>query len=882
KSQATRTDLEVLRLKNELALQKDSYRSLIEEYEVASEQLTSAHEEVLSTNEELQSANEELETAKEELQVGNEELSASNQELTLVNTDLTNFSASMGVASLMLSPDLRIRRITPLCSDVLKILPADVGRPLADIRLAIDVASLPELLEAALRRGTVSVQEVTDRDGRWYRVQVRPYRSADHKIEGAVLSFFDVDDLKKKEREADELRREAETLNAVGQKLAAELDVKKLVQVVTDAAASLTGAQFGAFFYSVTGSDGESYVLSTIPGVSREHFSKSPLPRNTALFEATSRGAGVVRLDDVGADPRYGTTASLFGEPKGQLPVASYLAVPVVSREGKVLGGLFFGHAEPGRFLPKHERLAVGLASQAAVAIDNARLYADVAQREQELSDFFENASVGCHWVGPDGTILRANRAELRMLGYSKAEYVGRHIAEFHVDRPVIDDILRRLAANEVIRDYPARMRTKDGQIREVLIDSSVLWTDGKFVHTRCFTRDVTDLRRAQAADARLAALVASSDDPIVSKTLDGIITSWNKAAERMFGYSEKEVVGKSITVLFPEARLDEEREILAKLRRGESIEHYETERRRKDGSLVQVSLTVSPIRDAQGRILGASKIARDITERKRVEAEIRRLNADLERRVHERTASLEAAVRELDAFAYTIAHDLRAPLRAVHGFGQLLLEEYQGVLDEKAKGYVSQMIQGGSRMDALITDLLSYSRLNRQEVVLEALPLEVEVDRALEELKTDLAERGAVVAVKRPLPRVRGHAVTLKQAILNLVANAAKFVAPGTKPRITLWAERRPAAAAGARPTVRLWVEDNGIGIDPRYHDRLFRVFERLNPHEKYPGTGIGLAIVRRSIEKMGGRAGLESALGQGSRFWIELDAAEDAVASN
>ncbi|HET9234220.1 MAG TPA: PAS domain S-box protein, partial [Candidatus Eisenbacteria bacterium] len=241
-------------------------------------------------------------------------------------------------------------------------------------------------------------------------------------------------------------------------------------------------------------------------------------------------------------------------------------------------------------------------------------------QSERELSDFFENASVAMHWVGSDGIILRVNRAELNMLGYDLEEYVGHPISEFHVDKDVIDDLLARLAAGETVQDCEARMRCKDGSIKHVLIDSSVRWVAGKFVHTRCFTRDITDRKQAELARARLAAIVESSQDAIISKTLEGRIVSWNTGAEHTFGYRAEEAIGRSIMILIPEERHDEERVILERIRRGQRIEHYETVRIAKDGRRVAVSLTISPVRDDSGRIIGVSKISRDITARKKAE----------------------------------------------------------------------------------------------------------------------------------------------------------------------------------------------------------------------------------------------------------------------
>jgi len=248
---------------------------------------------------------------------------------------------------------------------------------------------------------------------------------------------------------------------------------------------------------------------------------------------------------------------------------------------------------------------------------DLKKTEAALRQQEQQLADFFESATIGLHWVGPDGTILRANRAELDLLGYRREEYVGRNIIEFHEDRDTINDILGRLTAGEVLHDYPARLRCKNGSLKHVLIDSSVYFDDGEFIHTRCFTRDVTAQRSAEETRARLAAIVASSSEAIIGKTLDGVVTSWNTAAGRIFGYGSAEMVGRPIYHLIPPKLHHSERVLLERIGQGEPVEFSETERIRKDGARIYVTVSVSPIRDAQGKVVGASSIKRDVTERR-------------------------------------------------------------------------------------------------------------------------------------------------------------------------------------------------------------------------------------------------------------------------
>lgn len=297
---------------------------------------------------------------------------------------------------------------------------------------------------------------------------------------------------------------------------------------------------------------------------------------------------------------------------------------------------------------------------------------AALRRAEAELRDFVENATVSLHWVGADGTILWANRAELELLGYASEEYIGRNIVEFHVDRPVIDDILGRLLSKEEVHGHEARLRCKDGSIKHVVINSSGLWEGERFLHTRCFTHDITDRKRAEEAQTRLASIVESSQDAIISKTLDAIITSWNKSAERVFGYSAEEAVGRPITLIIPPERLDEEPAILERLRQGERVEHFETVRLAKDGRRVDISLTISPLRDSAGRIVGASKIARDITARKRAETAVQQ-QSRLLRELAVAGLTIHSA-GSLDSVVRVVAEEARRMLHAGRTVVSLLL----------------------------------------------------------------------------------------------------------------------------------------------------------------------------------------------------------------
>jgi signal transduction histidine kinase/DNA-binding response OmpR family regulator len=251
--------------------------------------------------------------------------------------------------------------------------------------------------------------------------------------------------------------------------------------------------------------------------------------------------------------------------------------------------------------------------------------------------------------------------------------------------------------------------------------------------------------------------------------------------------------------------------------------------------------------------------------QQSRLHHQVERHAADLEQRVAKRTAELREINAELESFSSSVSHDLRAPLRTIQGFAHILLEEYGDRLDPAGRDCVQRIMDASRRLDTLTEELLTYSRLSRSAVELRPVSLEEVVDDVLTQLEAEMRGKDAHMTVERPLPQIMGHYATLVQVMTNLLTNGIKFVAPGVQPHLRIWSEERD-------DWVRLWLRDNGIGIAPEYQERIFRIFERLHGVETYPGTGLGLSIVRKAIERMGGHVGVESALGQGSTFWVEL----------
>ena len=371
--------------------------------------------------------------------------------------------------------------------------------------------------------------------------------------------------------------------------------------------------------------------------------------------------------------------------------------------------------------------------------------------------------------------------------------------------------------------------------------------------------RRAAEARYRQLFDRNLAGMART-------RRADGTVLECNPAMARILGYgSREEVLGLNARDLYVDLA-DRER-IIAGVAPGGGLVDQEVRFRRKNGEVIWVSMTSVELEDDGQPAFEA--LVLDVTERRNAREQIEALNAALALQV----SALDAVNRELDAFSYSISHDLRAPLRAMQGFSEALLEDYGDRLDATGHDYARRIVGASRQMDALIQDLLAYSRLVRTEIALDPVSLETVVDEACGPLEREVKERGGEIAVERPLGRVLAHRAVLGQIVDNLLTNALKFTRPEASPRVRIHAERAPGR-------VRLWVEDNGIGIAAEHRERIFRAFERLHGLQQYPGTGIGLAIVQKGALRLGGQAGVESEPGTGSRFWVDLREAEAPAA--
>jgi PAS domain S-box-containing protein len=381
---------------------------------------------------------------------------------------------------------------------------------------------------------------------------------------------------------------------------------------------------------------------------------------------------------------------------------------------------------------------------------------------------------------------------------------------------------------------------------------------------TDAFNRMLSETQENHDRLAEQARLLNLSSDAIIVRDMHDVVVYWNRGAEEIYGWTRDEAMGKAKAKLLHSEFSEPPEEITAKLHRDQRW-RGDIIQTRRDGTRIVVSTRWVLDRDAEGNAARVLITDTDITVRKQAEELMKSEAKRLDALVEQRTARLQETIGELEAFSYSISHDMRAPLRAMQGYAKALLADYNDRLDPEATHYLDRISRSSNRLDSLIQDVLAYSRVTKDEISLHPIDME----RLIDDIFSSHPEFQAPqvrIDVEKPLHRVLGHEAYLTQCISNLLGNAVKFVPPGVLPEIRIRTER-------ADGKIRVWFEDNGIGIDPSHHERIFQIFGQVYPEKKFGGTGIGLAIVRKAVQRMNGEAGVESRMDKGSRFWLILD---------
>jgi two-component system sensor histidine kinase VicK len=544
--------------------------------------------------------------------------------------------------------------------------------------------------------------------------------------------------------------------------------------------------------------------------------------------------------------------------------------------DGRFFGTLCAVDPEPRQLTQQQADLLVVLARILATTVERDDELNQRKRAEQQIRHQLEYTAAitssltsGLYALDQEGCATFVNPAAAKMLGWTEAELLGKDMHEvIHYQRadgtpcPKTNcPLLRVIRTSETVRVDDDVFTRKDGSMFSVAYTSQPIVEDGQITGAVVSFRDITDHKRAEEARARLAAIVQSSDDAIIGKTPDGIVTSWNRGAQRLYGYSAEEVVGQHISILVPPNHSNDVPNLLERLRRGERISHYETVRATKDGKLLDVSLTLSPIKDSQGNTTASSTIARDMTERKRAEKELAQAFAT-QRAANEELERINKVRRD---FVSVVSHEFRTALTGIQGFSQMMRDEDFGV--EEMREMSSDIYEDATRLNRMSSEMLDLDRMESGRITLnlDRVDLNEVLTRTSGQVGSNAPRHHICLQLDESIQELLADRDKLTQVVTNLLSNSVKYSPDGG--RITV-----DSHLEGEFAHVR--VTDEGVGIPPEELEKLFEPYTRVESGTtRYiQGTGLGLAISRQIITLHGGNIWAESEPGAGSTFHLTI----------
>jgi len=526
-----------------------------------------------------------------------------------------------------------------------------------------------------------------------------------------------------------------------------------------------------------------------------------------------------------------------------------------------------------GRRLDSEEGAPLRILLSIEDVTERLRSRAVLRASEIRYRRLFEAAKDGVLVIDPETRrITDANPFMVQLLGYRRDEFVGKELFEigFFSDEGAAREVFLKLRSNREIRYDFLPLKAKDGTPREVEVVANLYDEDGRSV-IQCNVRDISERRRLTAAlqtsEAYFRELTQNLPAGVWTSLPDGRVDFINRHWLDYIGETFREAMKDPeswLKALHPEDIATAEKIAAAGHAAGAEYMLEARFRQASSGEYRWFLKRSLPVRDAAGNLQKRIGICIDIDDLKRAQNILTNHAGELEQEVQTRTGELRETIGELEAFSYSISHDMRAPLRAMRGYARMLLESHEGSLDADSVDKLRRINFSAARLDAMINDILSYSRLLRSEILLQPVSLDT-LARQVIDTYPQFQEGGAEIVIEGTLPAVLANEASLTQCVSNLLSNAVKFATPGVAIRVRIHADE-------IEGDCRLWIEDNGIGIDAADHERVWGIFTRIGRAADYEGLGIGLAIVRKAVERMNGKLGLESVLGQGSKFWLRL----------